>query len=426
MASGYCPGYGFESTNKFNYFVIGVTEVSKENLEKVNATIFETLEEICKNGFDKNLTDAALHQIELNSRIIGGNFGLNLFMSLISAVNHELPELIDRNLEIGKNLEEIREKIDAGGYFEGIVKKYFLDNPKRVTLTTNPDSGLLDSKDYEEVKRLKEIQKTLTETDQAKIIADSVMLQKHQEQVQDLSILPTLRVSDIEPREAEIHSQKFEVNGVPVTYFTHCPDGVTFIQLKFSTKQIDESLTNFLFMFERFLPQMGTKTFKYDEFAELVFLNTGKFDVSVRAQSDPLDVNNDNGYVMITMACLDRNIETMFNLITEITTEPDFAHYEQMSRMVRLESSELASNFNNHGLCVSHAQASLSKPLAEYEALSNTRFMCKFGANFLKVGSRIGQLCEAMQEQLVWTLKKLIMKDGMEIACHSNQKNQDY
>jgi Zn-dependent M16 (insulinase) family peptidase len=221
--------------------VIGVTEVSKENLEKVNATIFETLDDISKNGFDKNLTDAALHQIELNSRIIGSNFGLNLFMSLISAVNHGLPELIDRNLEIGKNLEEIREKIDAGGYFEGIVKKYFLDNPKRVTLTTNPDSGLLDSKDWEETKRLKKTQKSLTETDQAKIIADCVMLQKQQEQIQDNSILPTLKVSDIEPRETEIDSQKFEVNGVPVTYFTHCPDGVTFIQLKFSTKQIDES-----------------------------------------------------------------------------------------------------------------------------------------------------------------------------------------
>jgi len=51
------------------------------------------------------------------------------------------------------------------------------------------------------------------------------------------------------------------------------------------------------------LTQIGTKKYKYDEFAEMIFLNTGKFNVNVKTQADPLNPNDPNGYIMITMAC---------------------------------------------------------------------------------------------------------------------------
>jgi len=76
LASNYCPGCGFSSDGKFNYFTIGFDNISKKDLKIIESKIFETLENISNIGFEKNLIESALHQIELNSKILGSNFGL--------------------------------------------------------------------------------------------------------------------------------------------------------------------------------------------------------------------------------------------------------------------------------------------------------------------------------------------------------------
>lgn len=244
--------------------------------------------------------------------------------------------------------------------------------------------------------------------------------------LQDYSVLPSLKVSDIEVRESFVKSDEIDINGTKVCFFENCPDGVTFLRVKLNTKNIDSSLTQFLFLFESFLPQLGTKSFSYDEFKELIFLNTGKFNINIQAQASPLDPKEPNGYFLLTIACLDKNIETMFNLITELLTEPNFKDYTQLSRLIRLESSELASNFDNYGYCRNHSAVSLSRPLASYPSLANTRFLCKFGTNFLKATMNLRHQCEALEDSLTFILQKLMRKDNMKLLIHSHDKNRQY
>jgi len=137
-----------------------------------------------------------------------------------------------------------------------------------VVLTTKADERLLEKKDEDELKELSKIQQSFGEEELGNIIRDSVSLQTEQEKIQDFSALPSLKVSDIEPKEPIIPRETFQINGTNVTYFSHYPNGTSFLQLKFDTKHIDESLQNFLSIYEKFLPQLGTKTFKFDEFSE--------------------------------------------------------------------------------------------------------------------------------------------------------------
>ena len=425
-ASGYCPGYGLEQSIRHGYFVIGFDSVSIEDAETLEKEILDTLSKIVQKGFSESLIEAALHQIEVNNKIPGGNFGLFMFESLVASINHDIPELIDANLNITENLEEIREKIEYGGYFQDLITKYFIDNPNKVTLTAIPDNSYIDKKDSAEIISLNELKKVLTNEDIESIVKDSVGLQAEQEKLQDFSVLPSLKVSDVEIREPIIKDEKFTINGVDVTYFTHCPEGITFLQLKFDTKYIDDELMKFLFIYERFLPQLGTKTFKYDEFAELIFLNTGRFSLNVRTQANPKNVNDQNGFLQLTMACLDRNIETMFNLMTEIIAEPDFSDYQTLSKLVRLESSDLASNFSSSSYCINQSQAALSAPLAKYNSFANMRFLCDYGTKFLSSILNMKNLCGSLENNLINLLKQLVKRDCLEIAVHSSRRNKEY
>jgi len=150
-------------------------------------------------------------------------------MNLLSSMNHNVPELVDQNLEISSNLKLIREKINEGGYFEDLVKRCFLKNERRVILTANPDPDFIDKKNQDEEKLLTYTQTNLKKDSSRKIIEDAQKLQLKQEEPQDNSCLPSLKVTDIEAREQFISCEKFEVNGVGVSYFTQCPDGVSFL-----------------------------------------------------------------------------------------------------------------------------------------------------------------------------------------------------
>lgn len=425
LASNYAPDTGFTNDYKYNTFSIGFDNFAEENCEEVEKEIYRTLEEIVKNGIDEKLIESAIHQIEIKAKITGANFGFGMYMGLIHTINHNVPGQMDQALEITKSIEELKSKIEKGGYFENLIKKCFLDNKKRVILTANPDHEYTEKKNKLEAEKLLKAQKSLTEEQTKKIISDAALLKNEQEKVSDYSCLPTLKVSDIEPRQIKVECEEIMIEGIKLTYFTQCHEGTTFVRLKFKTKYLDSSLTNFLYIYESFLTQAGTENHKYDEFAELVFCNTGNFSVNVQTQSNPTDKDESESCFIITMACLDKNLEKMFDLLADITLKPDFKDYEHMKNLLRIDSNSLASNFNSFGYAINYSQSKISKAQATYPSFRNARFFIKFAKQMEKNRIFKTHMCEALNESLNFILRKVIRKDCFEIAVHSNIKNKE-
>ena len=172
IAPGFCPGYGYEMGMKQGTFTIGVSNIKNDTktFNHIEKIINETLEEVVKTGFDEEFVESVLHQIEVQSKVPKGDFGIGLLQSTLPFINHGGSPL--ELLRVNENINKIRIQVKKGNYFGGLVQKYLLNNPHRVKIVMNPDLDLIADEDKEEKRFLKAIQDKLTESQKNKIIED--------------------------------------------------------------------------------------------------------------------------------------------------------------------------------------------------------------------------------------------------------------
>src|SRR5690606_2571216 len=81
LGNGPSPLCGLEDSQKELAFVCGLEGCKPENVDAVEALILQTLEKVAAEGVPQSDLDAALHQLELQQREVGGDgypYGLQL------------------------------------------------------------------------------------------------------------------------------------------------------------------------------------------------------------------------------------------------------------------------------------------------------------------------------------------------------------
>lgn len=64
----FAPSTGYDSNPREGLFAIGLTGVKQEDVNTVVETIHKTLEEVAKEGFEKDRIESILHQIEFAAK----------------------------------------------------------------------------------------------------------------------------------------------------------------------------------------------------------------------------------------------------------------------------------------------------------------------------------------------------------------------
>jgi Zn-dependent M16 (insulinase) family peptidase len=104
-------------------------------------------------------------------------------------------------------MKSLRERFDAGDQlFEGLIRKWLLNNRHRTTILLEPDPELRNREELEERTRLSEIQKSLTDDQIERMVAHTHELRRIQEapnSPEALATLPFLQLDDID-REFKI------------------------------------------------------------------------------------------------------------------------------------------------------------------------------------------------------------------------------
>ena len=170
IASGYCPGYGYDMNNKQGIFTIGVRNVNNksEDLARIENVINETLKLITEQGFEKEFIESALHQAEIHAKLPKTDFGLGYLQAALTFMNHRGDPLSP--LRIDETLKQIREKVEEGGYFENLVKTHLIENSHRIKLIMTPDENFASQEAVTEKETLAKRQKELDEATKSKII----------------------------------------------------------------------------------------------------------------------------------------------------------------------------------------------------------------------------------------------------------------
>lgn len=366
IASGvgcdWSPGTGFLDFTRQSAFSVGVQGVTKEDMDKVEKIIHQTLEETAINGFPDEKLEALLHQIEISIKHVTSNFGLNLASALNPVLNHDVDAFT--SLRTTEAVDRLRSELKADPeYLKKIIRKELLENKHRLVLLMSPDENYMQKLQMEEQELTQSIIKNLSPLEREKLSEKEQELLQFVHKEDDASVLPTLNVEkDISREFKGFTLNKHTVSDVPVQSSIQKTNGLNYLKLFLPTDVISDKLLPYLPIFANLVTKVGAGNKSYREMDLEIRLRTGGIASSLHSSDDK---NNPGEYekgILLSSSCLHRNDIHMYRLLEDILCAPLFGkELEHLKQLIRMTTTELANGIADagHSYAISRASSHL-------------------------------------------------------------------
>ncbi|MHB8766788.1 MAG: insulinase family protein, partial [Deferrisomatales bacterium] len=314
------PGTGYGDENRETAFAAGLQGTEPDRAVAIEALILGTLEELARTGFPADRVEAAIHQLEFSHREVKGDhypYGLGLLSRLMGPWIHGADPA--QALELSEGLAEIRRRLAAGGYLAGLIRRWLLDNPHRVTVTLRPDPELGERQEAEEAERLARQRGALDDGAAQALVTQAQALAEAQEAQEDLSLLPGLEVADIPRQERPVAYD--EADGV--RWFDQPTNGIGYFHAHLDLGGVPAELDPYLPLFCAALPMMGAAGQPYTVLAERITAATGGLRAGLQLLEDPARTGAFAALADVEAKALGRNQGAMFEILRDLFTAPD-------------------------------------------------------------------------------------------------------
>lgn len=363
---------GPDSSMKNLTFQIGVEGLTEDNLELFHDTVMETLQEIVKNGFSKELIASALHSIEITERRISGNFGKRLLNSMTSEWVMGLDPF--KVMDVTKYLEDLRERIESNeNYLENIVDKYLLNNKSRIHFVMRPVKNFIEDRNKKVQNELNDLQNTLSDEEKLKIVETAKKLKKHVEEPKPLHLLPSVKPKDIERSLIPLTMSK--ENGIWV--FEVPTNGIVYGRIRCEVN-LNDLLIRDTRIFANCFAAIGCGDLDDEQFSIQEDLYTGGLVPSVVVDTDTTSKeDNPKLYVILSFSCLERNIEKTLSLLRSVLFEPYLENKEQIIALTNMLASEYTDDIMDSGSTFASicSQSKLRRSSAIEEIIEGVTFL---------------------------------------------------
>jgi len=367
------PGTGYHDDYRDTYIVAGLQGTDPENLPEIEKVIIDTLTQVAKQGLPKERIEAVLHQYEFANREVTGDqypYGLGLMMRLFGPWLHADDPL--STLMIGDNLTRLRSATADPQFFPQLIRRHLLDNPHRVTLLLRPDPGHVQRQEQAFAERLDSIREHLDESAIVGIKTKAAELQKSQEAQDDTSCLPILELSDIEIDEPTTPFHMEEICGCKSFWFNQPTNGITYLNLRFDTGGLDDTLRPYLPIFGALLPQIGAAGHDYLAMSRRITATTGGIRFGTNLLESPVDLDIMHPVLEVKGKALDRNQGKLCEIIVDMLTAPDFTDLDRLRTVIGQVRTSMENSIPGagHSFAARAASASLTPSAAQREEWS--------------------------------------------------------
>jgi Zn-dependent M16 (insulinase) family peptidase len=284
------PVSGLDSELRETLFTAGLRGVEEGNAEKVAALILGELERLAREGIPPGEVEAALLSMEFSHREIrrsNGPFSLVWLRRSLRGWLHGAKPW-DTLLFI-PGFEVLKRRLAADkGYFESLIRKYFLDNPHRALVSVEPEPGFLEKQDARHAAELAEKLRTLPAAEKDAIRAKALALEEHQNREDDpalLASLPRLSRKDLSPDPERIDRQIHDAGGIPLLGHGIFTNGIVYADFAFPVDILPPEDYIWLPFFSRAVVSVGLPGMDYGAVSSLFAHTTGGFYGSLRTGS---------------------------------------------------------------------------------------------------------------------------------------------
>jgi Zn-dependent M16 (insulinase) family peptidase len=351
------PASGLEGEIRETLFCAGLRGVEAGKEAAVEALILETLGRLAEEGIPPEEIEAALLGMEFSNREIrrsGGPWSLVwMRRSLRSWLHGGTPW---QSLLFAPGFEALRQKItphDRGrgrtGYFEGLIKKYLLDNPHRAFIVIEPVEGYLEKKEEELAARLREKEGSLSEEEKKAIReknAELTAVQEKADSPETLALIPHLSRRDLSPEIERVPRSLWDAGGVPALTHELYTNGISYADLAFPLDILPPEDYPWLPFFSRAVVSVGLPGMDYAGVSSLLARTAGGFTASLetssavqgtpRALPCPGGVFDLTGrdWIIYRLKALDEKMGPAMELARRLITEADFSDPRRIRDLV--------------------------------------------------------------------------------------------
>ncbi|KAK3359405.1 Metalloenzyme, LuxS/M16 peptidase-like protein [Lasiosphaeria hispida] len=329
LGTDWSPNTGYDNSGKLGIFSIGLTGVQEEDVPKLKAKVQEILRNAREKGFERSKINGYLHQLELGLKHKTANFG----MSLLHRLKPKWFTGVDPfdSLAWNDTLAAFETEFAKGGYLEGLVEKYLL-NDNTLAFTMAPSSTFGQDLVEEETARLSTRISQAVESaggeEQARAAFEAQELNLLAEQgktnTEDLNCLPSVHVRDI-PRQKEPVVLRNEVTDRVNIQWREAPtNGLTYFRAVNTLESLPDDLRSLIPLFSDAIMRLGTKDMTMEQLEDLIKLKTGGISVGYHSTSKPTDFTKATEGLVFSGMALDRNVPIMFELIRKVVVDTDF------------------------------------------------------------------------------------------------------
>lgn len=385
------PVSGMECDLKQVLFAVGLRNADAADAAKIERLVFTALKDIVGKGYDPDLIEGILHQIEFHGKeIVRGiyPYGIALLGNVFQSWLYDGDPLV--GLDFPKIIEKIRKLwTDDPQLFQKMTGKWFIENRHRITVVMEPDPFFGEKKEAARREKMARLKKTLTTAELEEINSRARELRKFQSEPdtpEAAATIPKLAVADI-PRQVEIiPTRNITIGGVPALQHDIFTNGIAYFDLVFDISHLPEDLQPYLPLLGKLMTGMGAAGYSYDEMAKRTALKLGGLGCDVGAG---FCADGENCWQKMSFSgkALYRNLPDAVNLIGDILSAGDLGDFSRMEDLIAETKNNLQAAVipSGHVFARMAAAAGLTFPAYRDEQWNGRRqfgFIRNIAGNF--------------------------------------------
>ncbi|SFT53897.1 hypothetical protein SAMN02910356_00986 [Selenomonas sp. GACV-9] len=379
----------FEEDMLQPFFSIIVNNSETDRADKFYELVMATLKKLADEGLDRTLMEASLNLLEF--RLRESDFG-SAPKGLIYGIRAMKTWLYDGEpeevLRYEKILQAMKEGLD-NGYFEGLIRKYFLQNTHATLLTLAPSQTMAAEREAEQERELAAKKAAMSEQEIADIIAATKALKERQqspETEEALATIPVLRLSDIRREAYDLPLKELDLAGTKVLFSDVETHGIVYLTLFFDAQSVPQEQLPYAFLLSEIIGSVDTSEHSYAELANLKNLHTGGITYDIVTYTKNGEPDSCAPKFKIKAKVLKEKLPELLQLLQEILTQSQFTDKKRVRELLEQEQASMELNLQRsaHQVVASRLAGYLSQAgrYADEGGLPFYQFVKGFLADF--------------------------------------------
>lgn len=378
------PVTGLEADFKQMVFTVGLRGTEPDLAPRIEALIFQTLQHIYEAGFDRDLIEGVIHQVEFHGKEISRAsypYGITLMSSAYHTWLYDGDPLVGLNFP--RAIRQVREKWTQNpAIFQEIIKVWLLANRHRVVSVMEPSATHLEIREAAYREKMANLKASLSPPELENIRLEAAALRRFQTEPdapEAAASLPRLEITELSRRIDVIPAEETLLQNLPTFRHDLFTNGIAYLDMAFDVADIPDELQVYLPLLGKLTTNMGAAGLDYEAMSKRIALKAGGLSCHLAAGNTACGGGNWQKMIFQVKA-LYRNVREATDILADILTAGDLSQERRMLDLIAERKNGLHAAVvpSGHIFAKRSAAAALSLPAyrdEQWQGRTQLRFM---------------------------------------------------